>query len=414
MSRLAFLLSLAFACWAGQASAEALPVFSDTGPNAADYGQAEHYPINARAELNGQRNIVGNYSHFDELRPFHPVPAAATPSTLARAEQEIDLAYDFQGKTTTITEYLEHVPATGLLIMQDHTILFEHYQYARTDRDRFTSQSMAKTLVGLLTGIALHDGKILSLDDHVSAYLPELANREIGHTPLRALLQMSSGIDFHEVYNGHDDISRLSRALMQPNGGGALEAVQLFNSRVAPPGARFNYAGLNTEALGLVLQRVTGKSLAELVKTRIWDPIGAESDASWIVDAHGQEIAFCCFNAVLRDWGRLGAMLAQDGMWDGKQVIPKEWIVASTSQPAPGQTPGANGRRLGYGFQVWLLPGDRRQFALIGIYGQTILVDPLRHVVLVQTAVLPRATDPQARQELLALWQALVARMDAQ
>ena len=414
MSRFAFLLSLAFACLATRASAEALPVFSDTGPNAAEYGMAEHYPVNARAGMNGQRNIVGNYSHFDQLRPSHAITASATPSTLSRAEQEIDLAYDFQGKTTTISEYLDHVSATGLLVMQDHTILFEHYQYARTEHDRFTSQSMAKTLVGLLTGIALHDGKILSLDDHVSAYLPELAEHEIGHTSLRALLQMSSGIDFHEVYNGHDDISRFSRALMQPEGGGALDAVQLFNARVAQPGTRFNYAGLDTEVLGLVLQRVTGKSLAELVKTRIWDPIGAESDASWIVDAHGQEIAFCCFNAVLRDWGRLGAMLAQDGMWDGKQVVPKEWILASTTQPAPGQAPGASGRRLGYGFQVWLLPGDRRQFALIGIYGQTILVDPQRHVVLVQTAVLPKFSDPVARQELLALWQALVARMDAQ
>ena len=269
-------------------------------------------------------------------------------------------------------------------------------------------------VTGLLIGMAVHDGRILSLDDNVSAYVPELADREAGHTTLRALLQMSSGLDFHEVYNGHDDIMRLGRALMRPDGGTATEVVQAFNTRVAPPGARFNYSGLDTELLGLVLTRVTGKSLSELVKTRIWDPIGAESDASWIIDSHGQEVAYCCFNAVLRDWGRLGALLAQDGMWDGKQVIPKEWLVASTSQPAPSQAAGVNGHKLGYGYQVWLLPSDRRQFALIGIYGQTILIDPVRHVVLVQTAVLPRATDPIARQELLTLWQALVARTDAQ
>jgi CubicO group peptidase (beta-lactamase class C family) len=414
MSRWALLLSLALVCWAGRALAEAAPVFSDGGPNAAEYGQAEHYPIDFRGGANGQRNIVGNYSHFDELRASRRIAAAPAPSALSRAAQELDLAYEFRGQTSTISQYLDHVPVTGLLVMQDRTILFEHYQYARTDRDRFTSQSMAKTLVGLLVGLALRDGKIRSLDDRVSTYLPELAPREIGRVPLHALLQMSSGIEFHEVYNGHDDISRLSRALTQPGGGGALEAVQLFNTRLNPPGQRFDYAGLDTEVLGLVLQRVTGKSLAELVKTQIWDPIGAESDASWLVDSHGDEIAYCCFNAVLRDWARLAAMLAQDGMWDGRQVIPKDWIQAATTDAAPGQSPGANGRRLGYGFQVWLLPGDRGQFALIGIYGQTILIDPQRHVVLVQTAVLPKATDPPSRQELLALWQALVAKIDAQ
>jgi len=409
-----WLLSVALLCLAGSAWADVQPVFSDTGPDAANYGAAEHYPTSTSQGLNTQRNIVGNYSHFDQLRPSHTITAAPAPSPLQRAEQEIDLAYDFQGKTTTLAEYLDHTPVTGLLILQDRTILFEHYQYARSDQDRFTSQSMAKTLVGLLIGMAVHDGRILSLDDNVSAYVPELADREAGHTTLRALLQMSSGLDFHEVYNGHDDIMRLGRALMRPDGGTATEVVQAFNTRVAPPGARFNYSGLDTELLGLVLTRVTGKSLSELVKTRIWDPIGAESDASWIIDSHGQEVAYCCFNAVLRDWGRLGALLAQDGMWDGKQVIPKEWLVASTSQPAPSQAAGVNGHKLGYGYQVWLLPSDRRQFALIGIYGQTILIDPVRHVVLVQTAVLPRATDPIARQELLTLWQALVARTDAQ
>ena len=408
------LLSVTLLCLTGSAWADVQPVFSNTGPDAANYGAAEHYPISTTQGLNTQRNIVGNYSHFDQLRPSNTIVAAPKPSHLQRAEQELDLAYDFQGKTTTLSDYLEHTPATGLLIMQDRTILFEHYQYDRTDQDRFTSQSMAKTLVGLLVGMAIHEGRILSLDDTVSAYVPELIGREAGRASLRSLLQMSSGLDFHEVYNGHDDIMRLGRALMHPAGKSATDIVGEFNTRVAPPGARFNYSGLDTELLSLVLQRVTGKSLSELVKTRIWDPIGAESDASWIVDSHGQEVAYCCFNAVLRDWGRLGALLAQDGMWNGRQIIPKEWLIAATMQNAPSLAAGTNGHRLGYGYQLWVLPGDRRQFALIGIYGQTILIDPLRHVVLVQTAVLPRATDPTARQELLTLWQALVARMDAQ
>ena len=217
------LLSVTLLCLTGSAWADVQPVFSNTGPDAANYGAAEHYPISTTQGLNTQRNIVGNYSHFDQLRPSNMIVAAPKPSHLQRAEQEIDLAYDFQGKTTTLSDYLEHTPATGLLIMQDRTILFEHYQYDRTDQDRFTSQSMAKTLVGLLVGMAIHEGRILSLDDTVSAYVPELIGREAGRASLRSLLQMSSGLDFHEVYNGHDDIMRLGRALMHPAGKSATD-----------------------------------------------------------------------------------------------------------------------------------------------------------------------------------------------
>ena len=397
----------------GHAWSQALPSFSEGGPDAEKYGIKEGYPLSIAPGQRTQRNMVGDYSHFDLIRPSHKIAAPPEASALHRADQEIELAYEFQGHTETLAGYFDHTPATGLLILHDSKILFEHYHYARTEQDRFTSQSMAKTILGMLVGIALHDGEIRSLDEPVSAYVPDLAGLETGKTPLRALLQMSSGIDFHEVYNGRDDIMRLGRSLMQKTGEGPTGAVRAFNTRVAPPGALFNYSGLDSELLGLVVSRATGKSLAELVQTRIWGPMGAEFDASWTIDANGQEVAYCCFNAALRDWGRLGLLMARDGTWDGTPVVPKEWLLASTTLAAPGLSAGNNGRKLGYGYQVWLLPGEHRQFALLGIYGQNMLVDPDRDIVLVQTAVLPRATDPQSRQELFALWQALVARLSA-
>jgi CubicO group peptidase (beta-lactamase class C family) len=389
--------------------AQALPVFSDTGPDAASYGAAQGYPVAAPDTRIDQRTIVGSYSHFDQIRPARSLPAAPQPSTLARAPQELQLSYEFQGKTQTIDSYLERNPATGLLVLNEHTILYEHYRYARTDKDRFTSQSMAKTIVAMLVGIAVSEGAIGSLDDVVSAYLPELASSEAGRTPLRALLSMTSGMRFHEVYDGKDDIMRLSRALMRSDGGGAIDAVTQFTTRSQLPGVVFNYSGLDTELLGLVVARATKMPLTAYMASRIWTPIGAEASASWTIGTKGHEVAYCCFNAVLRDWGRLGVLLAHDGAWEGRQIISRPFLLDATTPSAPFLAPG-NGRKLGYGYQVWLLPGDRRQFALRGIYGQTMLIDPQTRTVLVHTAARPNATHNGGEAELMALWNALVAQ----
>lgn len=391
------------------ALAQALPVFSDTGPDAASYGAAEGYPIALPDTRINQRTIVGSYSHFDQIRPSRAIPAAPQPSTLARAPQELQLSYQFQGKTETINGYLERNPATGLLVLNEHTILYEHYRYARTDKDRFTSQSMAKTMVAMLVGIAVSEGAIGNLDDLVSVYLPELANSEAGRTPLRALLSMTSGMRFHEVYDGKDDIMRLSRALMRADGGSTIDAVTQFTTRSQPPGTAFTYSGLDTELLGLVLIRATKMPLTAYMASRIWAPIGAEAPASWTTDSQGHEVAYCCFNAVLRDWGRLGVLLAHDGAWEGRQIIPRPFLLDATTPASPFLAPG-NGHKFGYGYQVWLLPGDRRQFALRGIYGQTMLIDPQTRTVLVHTAARPNATNNAGEAELLALWDALVAQ----
>lgn len=393
----------------GFARAQALPVFSNTGPDAAAYGENEGYPIGTRETLGQQHTLVGAYSHFDQIRVARVIPAPARVSVLNRAPTELALTYEFEGKTQTLASYLERNPATGLLILRDRTIQFEHYRYARTATDRFTSQSMAKTIVAMLVGIAIEQRVIASVDDTVQTYVGELTGTEIGRTKLRDLLHMASGMRFHEVYDGRDDITKLSHSLSRPDGPEAIAAVAEFNGRVAEPGTVFSYASLDTEALGLVLARATGKSLSDLVARGLWAPIGAEAPASWTTDAHGQEVAYCCFNAVLRDWGRIGILLANDGVWDGAQVIPRQWLLDATTVQAPFLAPGVGRRPLGYGYQTWLLPGETRQFALRGVYGQTILVDPASKLVLVHTAARPHATKNAGEGELMALWQALVA-----
>ena len=193
------------------------PVFSGSGPDAAEYGAAAGFPLATRATAGRVDTLVGTYSHFDEYLPARPVKRAATPWLFKRAP-EPPIFYNFRSGRYSIEDYLARNPTTGLLIAKDDTILYEHYQYARTDRDRLLSQSMAKTITAMLIGIAIAENKIRSVDDLVSAYVPGLADTEYGGTPLRALLHMSSGVAFTENYDGADDIARLGRDLFDPAG----------------------------------------------------------------------------------------------------------------------------------------------------------------------------------------------------
>lgn len=404
------LLLLAFLLRPSLLHAEAAPVFNPTGPDAEAYGAAENYPVHNIGPQRLQRYLVGAFSHFDQLLPARSVPRAPTPAPLARAPAELAMHYRYQSHTFSLADYLTRNPTTGLLILRDHTILYEHYQYGRTDHDRFTSQSMAKTVTAMLIGIAIGEGRIASVDDPAQKYLPALAGSELGATPLRALLHMASGIAYHEVYDGHDDAAALSAELWGRNRPDAAHAVTRFNTREAPPDTMFHYKGVDSEVLGLVLQAATGMKMADYLASRLWQPMGAEADAAWNTDAHGQEVAFCCLNATLRDYARLGALLADGGARDGRQIIPAAWIQAATTAALPFLQPGQQVGYYGYGYQTWLLPGGRGAFVLLGVHGQSIYVDPLTKFVLVHTAVRPKPAGDPGGPELGALWRALIAQ----
>ena len=410
VSRRATLAGLATSCAAagliGYASADAAgPTFSASGPDAQTYGAAEGYPVPdaATARRLGNpwepRDRVGAFTHIDAIYPTRLVKRAAAPWTYKRAPAT--LSDPFRDR---VTDYLSRNPVTGLLIARDDQILFENYQYGRTDRDRFVSQSMVKSITGLLIGIAIADGSIKSIDDLPEAYAPGFKGSEYGSTSIRDLLHMSSGVEFGEEQEHGRDLNRLWRDMVSGSGKGTIASITQFNRRIAPAGTRFYYASIEPDVLGVVLRYATGKSLSDYLQEKIWGPIGAEDDAKWLLDAEGFELAHFGFNAVLRDYARLGRLLAHDGMWEGRQLIPAPWMIeATTTRPsdgylAPGRTSPDS---LGYGYLIWLLPGMRRQFALRGAYGQLVLVDPPSKLVLVQTA-LARGED------IWKLWHAAV------
>ena len=388
------------------------PRFSDAGPDAEGYGKSQGYPTGTMIGR-PQQFLVGNFSRAERL-PNRIVARGEQVWRFKRAAKEIDVAFSRGGASFgSIDDYLARHPATGLLVVKDDTILLERYQYARTDRDRFASHSMAKTVLAMLIGIAEAEGRIATVDAPAQDYVPGLAGREYGRTTLRELLHMSSGIEFTEDYSGSDDIAKLGRGLRETRPGGQAEVIAQFNKRVAAPDAKFHYASVETEILGLALTKATGRAVAEYLSEKIWRPIGAEADAAWQIDNGGQELAFCCLNATLRDFGRVGRLLAHDGAWEGKQIVPRQWVIDATSVRPQDKhlAPRTATRFFGYGYQTWLFPDSRRMFAFMGIHGQRIYVDPASKLVMVHTAVRRKPAGDPSDAETVGLWMALIEKL---
>lgn len=389
------------------------PVFDQGGPDAKLYGAGDGYPVPGRAQAIFEGNPwsaehrVGAFSHLDALYATRTIRRAALPWPFKREAAEI--GYRFRGRQTSLADYLARNPVTGLLVARDESILFEHYQYARTDADRLLGQSMTKSLIGMLLGIAIADGAIRSVDDTPEMYVAGLKGSEYGRTPIRDLLHMSSGVDFGEERDGGRDLTRLWLDMVLGAGSpgkGTLQSIRQFNDRTAPPGTRFRYASIEPDVLGVLLRHTLGKPLSAYLQDRLWHPIGAEADATWLVDAEGIEVAHFGFSAVLRDYARLARLLACDGAWGSRQVIPAEWIESATTvRPSDGYLAlGKAMRNFGYGYLLWLLPGKRRQFALVGQNGQRICIDPASKLVMVHTALEDNA-------EVWPMWSALVAQL---
>jgi CubicO group peptidase (beta-lactamase class C family) len=376
----------------GCAALIALAFPAAAAPDEQQLGKAAGYPIGTRANWFFDESVrVGSFSNLDKLLPYYTLKKAAAALPLPAAAGELKLEYRFESRTYSLDDFLARQRITGLLVIKDGEVLLERYQYDRNSAHRFISQSMAKSIVSLAVGMALAEGKLSSLDDMVSKYVPKLAGSPYGETSIRNVLRMSSGVPFSEVYDGKDDLTRFG---ILRGTKGSIEALRAFKTREVEQGTRFHYASSETVILAVLLRAVTGTTLSEYLTERLWQPMGAEADATWIKTSDGLETASGRFNAVLRDYGRLGVLLANDGAVGARQVVPKEYLLEATDwrrQP-DAFAPRRATPYFGYGYQFWLFPGEKRRFALLGVYGQSIFVDPELKLVMVITAAAKNAS----------------------
>lgn len=348
---------------------------------------------------------VGNYSGgFENMLPAHTVQCGPEMPWLRRERNDIGFRWGLGSRS--VDDYLDAWPVTGLLIARRGEIWVEKYRYGRDAEMRLTGWSMSKSVTSLLVGICLDRGLLASLDDTAARYVPALAGTLHGETTLRNLMNMSSGAAIvHDV----DNQKIYPRALS--NRDSNIEAVvRGWNDRAEPQGTRFNYNELCPLTVGLVLRAVTGKSLAAFAQEQLWIPMGTEANATWLTDSTGQEFNCIGFAARLRDWARLGQLVAQRGEINGKQIVSRAWMEstsrwdAADAQVRFGAMAGRSG--VGYKSLMWHAKADGSQPYFNGADGQRVLIDLPTQTVLVQTGVDTAGDWPR---ELNALFQAAVA-----
>ena len=389
--------------------------FNSSGIDAVALGESNSYS-GCPNPLQARECRVGAWSGQFWTSKVAEVPPSKNPSSLPMMKNPPDVSYRWNFSTNSVDDYLADTKATGLIILKNGEIVLERYQYDRKPNMPFRSFSMAKTVIALLIGIAHQKGQIASLDDKASQYWPEISQSAYGQTTIRNLLRMASGISFKELYTWApgDDNWEWGRVLYaNKNISKPQEVVEYLNSKTVrdyEQGSKFNYASINTEILGRVLIRATGKSIAQLTEEWLWQPMGAEFKAYWILSSTDWvEAGAGGFNAALRDYARLGNLLANDGKRNGEEIIPQNYLKEATDislQPSAFRPRNAT-NYYGYGYQTWLFPMKKRTFAFQGIHGQFIFVQPESKIVMVQTSVFDNPSgrfDPLPYKKINALW----------
>ncbi|HVJ10224.1 MAG TPA: serine hydrolase [Burkholderiales bacterium] len=348
---------------------------------------------------------------MDEFHGARGVQRSVAPRQLKRAAPDA-------GLDKLLDAFLDVNPNTGLLVLKGDAILAERYQYGRTAQHRFASASVAKTVLGMLVGIAVSEGK-LKLEDRVAQHVPALAGQAYGDATVRDLLTMSSGVGTGEPYHLPLEAAKIHANTLRLQTEGGADALRGFEWREAPGGTRFRYASADSQVLGLVLTNAVKQPLAEYLSDKIWRPMGAEAHATWLLDKAGYETGFCCLNAVLRDYARFGMLLANYGALDGKQIIPAGWVKAAATPSAKHLEVGTATPNNGYGYQTWITSrpragGDPVRFAALGLHGQAIFIDPARKLVVVHTAAWADGRDRHARGAQFKLFESIVSKLENQ
>jgi CubicO group peptidase (beta-lactamase class C family) len=344
---------------------------------------------------------------------FHSMDTLFTTRTVARSgpvwqlpreEHALDFNYQYDGKTFQANQFLERSYTNALIVLKDGKIVFERYLNNTNDRTRFIGFSTTKSITSILVGCALAEGRIKSLDERIDTYLPELKGGGYENVTIRQILQMRSGVDFEERYDFQNPgvaASGFVESLVK-NVVRYADAARTI-SRKHPPGEVFQYKTLDTAVLGLLLERVSGGSnLAAYMSKHIWEPIGAEADGFFIMDGPpgvGREFNGAGFNATLRDFARLGLMMLNMGVANGRRILSSEWVAESVRPSDP-----AHSEPRGYGYQWWTI-GNGGAYMAIGLQGQYIFVDPPTRTVVVKLSYFPPG-DKLASDETLAFLKA--------
>ncbi len=330
-------------------------------------------------------NLAYTFQHTPEIQPTVTIHKGTQTFQFAK-EDPVELAdgFSFQDTFYPTANFLEDTKTSAMLVIKDDVIRYENYFFGGDENTVFSSNSMGKSFVSALLGIAVSEGTVSSIEDPLGKYIPEFVGTELEEIPIKACLQMASGIRFDE----DRDMSGFSmRTLM---GKPAMKVIAKYGVQEAPFTYR-RYLSINTEILGQVIKNATGCGLAEYMEEKLWKKIGVDHDAYWTL-SNGTELAMGGLSVSLRDYARFARLYLQGGKYQGEQILPEDWVRDSMDVSAEYSKPGANHdayNAIGYGYQWWVPEGTQGEFMAIGVYGQWIYVNPTKQVIIVKTSADP-------------------------
>lgn len=276
-------------------------------------------------------------------------------------------------------EKLTDLNTTSFLVIRHDSIVFEKYYDGFDEMTLSNSFSIAKSVTSLLIGIAVDEGKIKSIDDPVSQYLTGYLEGNRKKITIRHLLTMSADMDWNE--SAWNPLSHNAEAYYGTDIESVMEDVEYGNN----PGKVFDYKSGSTQVLGMILKKVTGKSLAEYASEKIWKKIGAEQAAFWSLDnENGTEKAYCCLYAISRDFARIGKLMLNHGKWNGEKVIDSSYVAQCKVPADLKTTDGKKNDRYSLSFWITTHKGHTVFYAR-GIKGQYIICIPAENMIIVRT-----------------------------
>lgn len=351
--------------------------------------RAKVYRLNFALKMFSGVEQVERFRTVETYFPTRIISPSKTPSIFPRKPISLNLptTFTYDEKQQSTKDFLAETDATGLLIIKNDSILFEKYYQGNTENSHTIAWSVTKSFVSALMGIAIQEGAVESIYDPAIKYVPELKNSAYENITIKNLLQMSSGVSWNEDYSDfNSDINRFGRTLALGN---SFETFVKTLGKDKEQGTYNRYNSCDTQVLGMIISRATNTNLSEYLQEKIWHSIGMENKAWWVIDDVGDEFAAAGLNASLRDYARFGKLYLHKGMYNGQQIVPKQWVEDSLFPDAPHLQPNSKDNSdssFGYGYQWWIPSSTENEFLAIGIYNQFIYVNPTHNIIIAKSS----------------------------
>lgn len=349
--------------------------------------------------LFAEDKIVHNFSHMDEAFLSKPLSRGDGPTA--------ELSYgDEYAPPAEVNDWIKARDVTALVVLKDGQIVYENYFKGTQPDDLRISWSVAKSYLSALVGILLDEGAIASIDDPVTTYAPKLKGTAYDGATLRNVLNMASGVTFDEDYLDPDsDINKMGRALAL--GGELDDFTASLKDTFTTPGSQWQYVSIDTHVIGMVVRGATGRSVTDLLSEKVITPMGLEHAPYYVTDGAGVAFVLGGLNLTTRDYARMGQMFLQNGRYNGQQIVPADWVAASTAPSAPT----AEGQ-IGYGYQWWIPQGATEgEFMARGVYGQYIYINRADGVVIATNAADRKFREAGVSDQNIAIFRQISAAL---